>query len=90
MVLVLAGASTGLGLATAAELVDDGMTSSCAPAPSAPSRGRISPTEHWASRARGTGGGERNRWLSTSDIFWAASEWRADWGHWATSGTGAE
>ena len=76
MVLVLAaGASTELGLATAAELVDDGMTSSCAPAPSRPpSRGRISPTEHWASRARGTGGGERNRWLSTSDIFWAASE----------------
>ena len=37
MVLVLvAGASTGLGLATAAELVDDGMTSSCAPAPSRP------------------------------------------------------
>ena len=55
-----------------------------------PSRGRILPTERWASRACGTGGGERNRWLSTTDIFWAASEWRAYWGHWATSGTGAE
>ena len=41
MVLVLAaGASTGLGLATAAELVDDGMTSSCAPAPSRPLTGQ--------------------------------------------------
>ena len=39
VLVLVAGASTGLGLATAAELVDDGMTSSCAPAPSRPPHG---------------------------------------------------